>query len=69
MSSLLVLVVDDEPDVRDSMAAALAARGCSAMIASGAADAIADAGDGGGPGGGRAGVAYLTGCYTNRPYR
>ncbi len=41
LGSKLALVVDDEPDVRDGMAAALAARGCSVMAASGAADAIA----------------------------
>ena len=37
----LALVVDDEPDVRDGMAAALAARDCSVIVASSAADAIA----------------------------
>jgi signal transduction histidine kinase/ActR/RegA family two-component response regulator len=37
----LALVVDDEPDVRDSMAAALAARGCAVVVASSAAEAVA----------------------------
>ncbi len=36
----LALVVDDEPDVRDGMAAALAARGCRVIVASDATDAI-----------------------------
>ena len=37
----IALVVDDEPDARDSMAAALAARGCGVIVASSAAEAIA----------------------------
>ena len=35
------LVVDDEPDVRDGMAAVLAARGCMVVVASSAREAIA----------------------------
>ena len=36
----VALIVDDEPDVRDSMAAALSAKGCIVVVASHAADAI-----------------------------
>ncbi|HNY48822.1 MAG TPA: response regulator, partial [Casimicrobium sp.] len=36
----VALIVDDEPDVRDSMAAALSAKGCIVVVASQAADAI-----------------------------
>ena len=36
----VALVVDDEPDVRDGMAAALIARGCTAIVAGSAAEAV-----------------------------
>ena len=36
----VALVIDDEPDVRDGMAAALAARGCCTVVAASAAEAI-----------------------------
>ena len=35
------LIVDDEPDVRDGLAAALAARGCAVIVAASATEAIA----------------------------
>ena len=41
LTDKLALVVDDEPDVRDGMAAALAARGCNVIVAGSAAEAIA----------------------------
>lgn len=41
LTGKVVLVVDDEPDVRDSMAAAFAARGCTVVAVSSGAEAIA----------------------------
>jgi signal transduction histidine kinase/ActR/RegA family two-component response regulator len=41
LTGKLALVVDDEPDVRDGMAAALAARGCAVIVASSAVEAVA----------------------------
>jgi two-component system, sensor histidine kinase len=41
LSGKLALVVDDEPDVRDGMAAALAARGCAVIVASSTIETIA----------------------------
>ncbi|TAG04728.1 MAG: hybrid sensor histidine kinase/response regulator [Betaproteobacteria bacterium] len=41
LSGKIALVVDDEPDVRDSMAAALSSRGCTVIAAGNAAEAIA----------------------------
>jgi CheY-like chemotaxis protein len=40
LSGKFALVVDDEPDVRDGMAAALTARGCRVIVASDAAHAV-----------------------------
>lgn len=41
LTGKVALIIDDEPDVRDSMAAAFAARGCSVIVAGSAAAALA----------------------------